>query len=124
MAYGLDPINDCSVGMIAAAHGLGSDPVATGAGGINSYADLVEMPATPVLEQQEVREEASGQSTKESDESTMEDSEGGTVLSEETLISKETLTSKEASSSEEIPLSEKSSSSEAHEVKHEDLYDA
>ena len=124
MAYGLDPINDCSVGMIAAAHGLGSDPVATGAGGINSYADLVEMPATPVLEQQEVREEASGQSTKESDESTMEDSEGGTVLSEETLISKETLTSKEASSSEEIPLSEKTSSSEAHEVKHEDLYDA
>jgi hypothetical protein len=76
------------------------------------------MPATPVPEQQEVREEVSGQSTKESGEFTTEGSEGGTALSEETVMSKE------ASSSEEIPLSEKTSLSEVHEVKHEDLYDA
>jgi hypothetical protein len=118
MAYGLDPTNDRSVDMIPATHGLGSDPVETDAGDFNNYGNPVEMPATPVPEQQEVREEHSGQSTKESGEFTTEGSEGRTALSEETVMSKE------ASSSEEIPLSEKTSLSEVHEVKHEDLYDA
>ena len=48
MAYGLDPINDHSVDMIAAAHGRGWGPVEADAGDVNSYANPAEMPATPV----------------------------------------------------------------------------
>lgn len=48
MAYGLDPINDRSVDMIAAAHGRAWGPVEADAGDVNSCANPVEMPATPV----------------------------------------------------------------------------
>jgi hypothetical protein len=48
MAYGLDPINDHSIDMIAAAHGRAWGPVEADAGDVNSCANPVEMPTTPV----------------------------------------------------------------------------
>jgi hypothetical protein len=48
MAYGLDPINDQSVDMTAAAHERGWEPVEADAEDVNSYANPVELPATPV----------------------------------------------------------------------------
>jgi hypothetical protein len=46
MVYGLDPINDRSVDMIAAAHERGWEPVEADAEDVNSYANPVELPAT------------------------------------------------------------------------------
>jgi hypothetical protein len=120
MAYGLDPINDRSVDMIAAAHGLGWNPVEADSGEINSFAHPVEMPATPVPEQHEAGEDVSAQSTKGSGESTKMNSEGGVALSEETLPP----LSETTPQSEKKTLSQKDPSSETHDDKHDDLYDA